>query len=128
MQKMKSKVWLKESLFAYDALKKTVLDKRLLNDLKYLTDFKHTGTLEVYHSLYNKYSPKRLHFSYPGMIARAQLVVLGFNSGAGLAHRKNKQGDLQYKHQFSKITQSWVVKEIYKRKEKETSKIISYHG
>ena len=105
---MKSKAWLKESWFAYATLKKIALDKRLLNDPKYLTDFNHTGTLEVHHSLYNKYSPKPLHFSYPGMIVRAQLAVLDFNSGAGLVHRKNKQEDLQYKHQFSKITQSWV--------------------
>ena len=126
LQEMKSKAWLKESSFAYAALKKNVLDKRLRNDLKYLTDFNHTGTLEVDHSLYNKYSPKRLHFSYPGMIARAQLVVLGFNSGAGLAHRKNKQGDLQYKHQFSKITQSWVVKKYTKGKKRKRTKIISW--
>ena len=101
---------------------KIALDKRLLNDPKYLTVFNHTGTLEVHHSLCNKYSPKPLHFSYPGMIVRVQLAVLDFNSGAGLVHRKNKQEDLQYKHQFSKITQSWVVKKIYERKEKEKYK------
>ena len=84
-----------------------------------MTDFNHTGTQEVYHSLCNKYSPKRLHSV---MIVRAQLAVLDFNSGVGLAHRKNKQGDLQYKYQFSKIMQSWVVKKLYERKEKETYK------
>ena len=68
LQETKSKAWLKESSFAYATLKETVLDKRLLNALKYLTDFNHTGTLEVYHSLHKKYSPKRLHFSYPVMI------------------------------------------------------------
>ena len=93
------------------------MDKSILNDLKYLTDFNHTGTLEVYHSLYNKYSPKRLHFSYRGMIARAQLAVLDFNSGVGLSQSKNKKGELQFKHQFSKITQSWVVKEMKQSKE-----------
>ena len=54
--------------------------------------------------------------SYPVMIARVQLAVLDFNFGVGLAHRKNKQRDLQYKHQFSKITQSWAVKKIHERK------------
>ena len=102
------------------------LNKRLLNDLNYLTDFNHADTLEVYHSFYSKCIPKRLHFSYPVMIARAQLAVIDFNSGAGLAHRKNKQGDLQYKHQFSKITQSWVVKKIYKYKKKKRTKIKSW--
>ena len=119
---MNSKAWLKESSFVYSALKKIVLYKRLPNDLKYLTDFNHTGTLEVCHSFYNKYSPKLLHFSYPGMIARVQLVVSDFNSGVGLAHHKNKQGDLQYKHQFSKFMQSWGVQKIFERKEKETYK------
>ena len=37
-------------------------EKSLLNDLKYLTIFNHTGAVEVYQSLYNKYCPKRLHF------------------------------------------------------------------
>ena len=87
-----------------------------------MTDFNHTGTLEVDHSLYNKYSPKCLHFSYPVMIGRAQLAVLDFNSRVGLAHHKNKQGDLHYKHQFSKIIPSWVVKKIYERREKKTYK------
>ena len=119
---MKSKAWLKESSFVYPALKKIVLHKRLPNDLKYLTYFNHTGTLDVCHSFYNKYSPKLLHFSYPGMIARVQLAVSDFNSRVGLAHHKNKQGDLQYKPQFSKIMQSWVVKKMYERKEKETYK------
>ena len=94
LQVMKSRAWLKGSSFAYAALKKTVLNKRLINDLKYMTDFNHTGTLEIYHSLYNKYSPKSLHFSCPVMIARTQLAAIDFNSGVGLAHRKNKEGDL----------------------------------
>ena len=97
-------------------------DKLLLNDLKYLTDFNHTGTLEVYHSIYNKCSPKRFHFSYSGMIARAQLAFHDFNSRVGVEQSKNKQGDLRYKHHFSKITQSWVVKIIHDRKEKTTYK------
>ena len=94
LQVMKSRAWLKGSSFAYAALKKTVLNKRLINDLKYMTDFNHTGTLEIHHSLYNKYSPKSLHFSCPVMIARTQLAAIDFNSGVGLAHRKNKEGDL----------------------------------
>lgn len=120
LDQMKTKPWLKESSFAYADLQRIVSDKNLISDLKHLTHFNHTGTLEVYHSLYNKYSPKRLHFSYPGMIARAQLAVLDFNSGVGLDHATNKQGVLRYKHQFSKVTQSWVAKKIPEKKERMT--------
>ena len=118
LYEMKTRAWLKESSYAYAALQQIVTDKTLLKDLKHLTDFNHTGTLEVYHSLYNKYSPKRLHFSYQGMIARAQLAVLDFNAGVGLEQSKNKNGELRFKHQFSKITQSWVVKKVPEAKQK----------
>ena len=85
-----------------------------------MTNFNHTGTLEVYHSLYNKYSPKLLHVSYTGMKARAQLAVLDFNTRVGLEQSKNKKGELRFKHLFWKITQSWVVKKIPETKEKST--------
>ena len=52
-----------------------------VEDLKHLTNFNNAGTLEIYDSVYNKYCPKRLHFSYPAMIARVELAALGFNAG-----------------------------------------------
>lgn len=110
------KPWLKPNSPAFNALRKVVENKSLLGSLKYLTEFKHTGTLEVYHSLYNKYCPKRLHFSYESMIARSQLVALDFNSG-NFIHAKDKSGNLRYKQQFSKVTQSWVVKKITEKKD-----------
>ena len=72
LYQMKTKPRLKESSYAYAALQRVISDKNLISDLKYLTKFSHTGTLEVYHSLYNKYSPKRPHFSFDGMVALAQ--------------------------------------------------------
>ena len=90
-----TKPFLKVHSAAYVALEKVVKDKYLLNDLKYLTMFSHTGTLEVYHSLYNTYCQKRLHFSYEDMIARSQLAVLDFNSGVGLCQAQTEGGDLR---------------------------------
>ena len=58
------KIWVTEGSHAYVALESIVKDKRLLTDMTYLTDFCHTGNIEVYHSLYNKFCPKRLHFSW----------------------------------------------------------------
>ena len=52
------------------------------------------------------------------MVARAQLAVLDFNCGVGIEQSKNKHGELRFKHQFSKVTQSWVVKKIPEKKEK----------
>ena len=50
--------------------------KKPSNDLKYLTTFNHTGILKVYYSLYNKYCPKPLHFSYEDVINLSQLLQI----------------------------------------------------
>ena len=74
------KPWLKLQSPAYTVLEKIISDRNLLSDLKYLKNFNHTGTLEVYRSLYNKYCCKRLHFPYSSMIARSEIAVMDFNT------------------------------------------------
>ena len=113
-----SKPFLKTQSAAFTTLERVVKEKSLLNDLKYLTNFNHTVTLEVYHSLYNKYCPKCLHFSYEGMIACSQLDVLDFNTGAGLKQAETKLGEIKFKQQFSKVAQLWVAKKIISKKDK----------
>ena len=113
-----SKPFLKTRSAAFTTLERVVKEKSLINDLKYLTNFNHTGTLEVYHSLYNKYCPKHLHFSYKGMIAFSQLAVLDFNAGVGLKQAGTKLGELRSKQQFSKVAQLCVAKKIISKKDK----------
>ena len=114
----KSRKWLREGTPSYKALTDIVNNKHLLADLKYLIKFNHTDELEVYHSLYNKYCPKRQHFSYAGMVARSQLAILDHNSGAQSLQATTKKGDLQYKQSFSRVSGCWVVKKISEKKEK----------
>ena len=52
-----------EERSAYEALKYIVMDKQLLNDMPSLNKFKHSGHIQVYHSLINKYCPNRLSFT-----------------------------------------------------------------
>ena len=100
-------------------MEKIVTDKTLLADLHYLVDFRHTGQLEVYHSLYNKFCPKRLHFGLNGMVARSQLAVLDYNDGILVGQAVTKQGELRYKQNFSKVTQNGCVKKIVNKKSRE---------
>ena len=116
--RLKKRKWLKASSEAYKALKSVVEDKQTVDDLKYLVEFRHTGNLEVYHSVVNKYCPKRLHFSLYGMIARTQLAVLDFNCGSE-NQAMTQNGALRYKQVFSRVTQAWVVKKIMKQKERD---------
>ena len=60
-------------------LTNVVKDKTLLKDIKKLTGFHHTGSLEVFHSLLLKYCPKQQYFNYVGMQARIELTILDHN-------------------------------------------------
>ena len=110
--------WLSPDSSSFLALKKIITEKRFLSDLKYFTDFLHTGNLEVFHALLLKYVPKRLHFSMWGMISRTQLAVLHFNEAMKCGHALTKDRMPRYKLQLSKMSKKFVVKPIKTAPEK----------
>ena len=110
--------WIQASSPSYKALQDIVLNKRLLKDLKYLTNFDHTGSTEVYNALLNKYCPKSTHFSYEGMVSRCQLAALDHNAGALLPQATTKMGVACWNVAFPKHSKNWVVKPIKASKEK----------
>ena len=114
----KAKEWLSPKSEAFEALQNIVLDKKVLEDLSYLTKFCHTGVLKIYHSLYNKWAPTRQHFSYLGMLARSQLAIMDFNEGSNLEQVTAEKDEKRYNVQFSKITKSWSSKPIKKEKDR----------
>ena len=59
-----------------------VENKKILSRIKYLSKFSYTGSLEIFHSVLNKYFPKMFHFTLEGMIARSQLAVLDYDCGS----------------------------------------------
>ena len=83
-QQVKTKEEISPNSEAFEALQKIVLSKNIFNDLTHLTKFCHTGVLEAYHPLYNKWAPKGKHISYTGMITWSQLAVMDFNEGSKL--------------------------------------------
>ena len=112
--------WLKPGSSAHAALDEVVSNQRLLKDLEKLTEFHHTGDLEVYHSSMLKYLPKREHFSYRGMLARLQLAALSHNHNcdrkqAAVGSGENK-GMARYKVECPKRTNEWVAKPIKEKK------------
>ena len=115
-EQARNKEWLDPRSEAFEALQRIIFDKSILSDLKYLTEYSHTGTLEVYHSLLNRWIPKSTHFSYTGMYARSQLAILDFNSGSHLEQAKTKAGNKRYNVSFSKITKTWSAKPIKEKK------------
>ena len=116
----RKKKWLKPDTPAYIALEEVVLNKKILKDIEKLTEFCHTGELEVYHSEYLKYCPKREHFSHKGMVARSQLTALDHNANCGrkqaVVQSGPRAGEARYKVSFPKAQKQWVAKPIKEKK------------
>ena len=112
--------WLKPGSPAHLALEEVVLNTKLIKDLAKLTDFCHTGRLEVYHAMMLKYCSKREHFSYQGMVARTQLAALDNNANTGRNQARVQEGEhagqARYKMCFPKAHKRWVVKPITEKK------------
>ena len=77
-----------------------------------------SAVLEIYHSSYNKWAPKRQYFPYLGILARSQLAIMDFNEGSNLEQTTTEKGEKKYNIQFSKITKSWSSKPIKKEKDR----------
>ncbi|XP_063076993.1 uncharacterized protein LOC134466993 [Engraulis encrasicolus] len=112
-EEQRRKMWLETDSPAFQALTGLVMDKNLLRDLRQMTLFKHTGSLEVYHSVILKYAEKRLHFSYDSMRARSQLAILDHNNNLERPQATTQDGQARYKAAYSKQSQQWVAKPIY---------------
>ncbi|CAG2187304.1 unnamed protein product [Mytilus edulis] len=110
------KKWLVRESKAHKALKEVVLDKRPRKDICQLSEFCHTGNLEVYHSLMLKYCPKRQEFDYDQMVTRTTLAVIDHNLNQNRDHKINKNGEKAYKLVCPKATGQWVVKPVFKNK------------
>ena len=72
--------------------------------------------MEVHHALYDKWAPKRQHFSYVGMLTRNQLAVMNFNEGIFLEQAATGQRHKRFNVTFSKVTKQWSAKPIKERR------------
>ena len=106
------KKWLIPNDPAHRALKQIVTKPKLVIDIAKLSDFCHTGQLEVFHSLLTKYCPKRQHFSYMGMNVRMQLAILDHNYNIERQQATTLQGQARFKQVFPKSQKRWVAKAI----------------
>jgi len=92
--------WLKPGSSAHVAVEEVVFNKKLLKDIRKLTEYHHTGNLEVFHSLLLKYAPKRKHFSYQSMVGRTELAIMDHNNNCSRAQatitKGEKRGESRY--------------------------------
>ncbi len=115
----KKKAWLKGATL--QAVKDIVFDPRLLRDIRQISLFCHTGSLENFHSSLLVYCPKRQEFDYAAMLARSQLAVLHHNNNVGreqaVVQRQHKStasiGTARFKPEWKKQSAAWRVRPVY---------------
>lgn len=103
----RNKPLLKPGTEAHSALVKIVTDKQLLDDLDHLTKCVNTTALEVFHSMYLKYLPKKTRFGYDVMVHAAMLAALDHNNNVNRKQVFYQDGDSvcepKYKISWSKV-------------------------
>ena len=117
--------WIEVESPAHEALNKMLFDKRLLEGIKKLNLFCHTGQLENFNNLLTQYAPKRIAFSYEGMVARAKLAALDHNHNAGRKQAtvdvpkstSAEEGSKRFILVYTKARGIWTAKPIYEGKD-----------
>ena len=77
-------------------------------DLQHLTKFCHTGLLEV------EYIPKRIQFSYRGMVAQTELATIDHNNNVGRDQATTRDREPKFSLKFRKAHKQWRIRRIYK--------------
>lgn len=116
--------WIEPESTAHVELNKVLTDKRLIEGVKKLNNFCHTGELETFNGFMLKYCPKRNYFGHEGMVARTQLAALDHNANVGreqavISQESETSGELgakRFRLVYSKAGRKWVVKRLYKEK------------
>ncbi|KAE9540688.1 hypothetical protein AGLY_003933, partial [Aphis glycines] len=65
-EQVKNKLWIHTETSSYDAIKKILIAKDFIKDLRQAKYFVHIGKLESYHNLRLKFMPKRIHLKFNG--------------------------------------------------------------
>jgi len=110
----RSKPWLKEGSKDLEKIVSALSgkDKSRLNDLQMMTGFHHTGPIENFNSLKNKYANKAYVYGYEGMTARTALAVIDHNSNLNRAQAVTKAGQPRYRTECDRGGTKWYSREI----------------
>ncbi|XP_070564273.1 uncharacterized protein [Ptychodera flava] len=109
--------WLQKGSPSHLALKKIVEDKRLMRNITYFINFRHTGFLESFHSHLLMYAPKRHSYSYVGYKARILLAAIDFNQHASREQVTGDDGKPRFIARYSKLSKQYYPAAVLKPKE-----------
>lgn len=101
-------------------------DGSRIRDLPYMVEFTHTGAIENWNSLHNKYANKNYQYGYRGMLVRAALSALDHNSNCDREQAKTVDGRLRYDMLRNRYGSKWIVRKVKSQKDHTWREDIAY--
>ncbi|PIK53296.1 hypothetical protein BSL78_09824 [Apostichopus japonicus] len=98
----KRKKWLKPSTEACEKTVDIITNIGLQRDIKKLSPYHQTSSVEGFHSVVIHFAPKMTHLGYKGMKSRLHLAALHYNENASRAQSRCKDGSERYAVKFPK--------------------------
>lgn len=95
------KKWFEQGSLAIHKVEKVLCNKRILKDVEKLSHRFQTSSLEPFHSLILRFTPKHVVFPFMGMLCRLYLAVLHHNENANREQARTSEGEV-YKMVFPK--------------------------
>ncbi|KAL2096063.1 hypothetical protein ACEWY4_008211 [Coilia grayii] len=96
------KKWLQPGSKALYKMEKILTNKRVLGDVEKLSSRYQTSTLEAFHSVILRFTPKNVVFPFIGMLCRLYLAAMHFNENAGRTQARTTSGKLRYRLLYPK--------------------------
>ncbi|RXN07569.1 hypothetical protein ROHU_032261 [Labeo rohita] len=96
------KKWFQAESLALHKVEKVLCNKRVLKDVEKLSHHFQTSSLEAFHSLIIRFTPKNVVFPFMGMLCRLYLAVLHHNENANREQATTSAGEAVYKMIFPK--------------------------
>ncbi|XP_057208073.1 uncharacterized protein LOC130565413 [Triplophysa rosa] len=96
------KKWFKPASAALRKVEKVLSNKRVLKDMEKLSHHFQTSSLEAFHSLILRFTPKNVSFPFMGMLCRQYLAVLHYNENANRTQATTLAGQPMYRLELPK--------------------------
>ncbi|XP_056596027.1 uncharacterized protein si:ch211-236l14.1 isoform X2 [Triplophysa dalaica] len=96
------KKWFQPGSVALRKVEKVLFNTRVIKDMEKLSHHFQTSSLEAFHSLILRFTPKNVSFPFIGMLCRQYLAVLHYNENANRTQATTAAGQPRYNLELPK--------------------------
>ena len=92
-------------------------DNCRFNELPHLVGFTHTGSIESWNAVHNKYANKNFFYRHDSMLVRGALAAIDNNANLKRSQKRDKDGKLIFDQASNRIGANWFLKKRMDKKD-----------